>query len=280
LESLDNSLKNVEEVKRLLGYPVLGTIPLAEKVKGTEGEGSAELPVLNNPYSPESAAFEMLQTNLGFSISDKKLKVIVLSSSIPGEGKSFVAANLAVATAQLGRRVLLIDADMRRPRQHKIWEQSNLIGLSNILVGQAEFQSSTKEALMAMDLLTAGTIPPNPAALLDSQQLATLIKEATGEYDFVIIDAPPLTAVADAQILGKLVDGLLLVVRPGVADSAAASATKTLLEQSGQRVLGMVVNGVTASSSYGGYYTKGYYGGKGFEQNGKGGAKIPKIGIS
>jgi succinoglycan biosynthesis transport protein ExoP len=280
LESMDNSLKNIEEVKRLLGYPVLGTIPLAEKVQGSEGEGGAELPVLNNPYSPESAAFEMLQANLGFSISDKKLKVIVLSSSIPGEGKSFVAANLAVATAQLGRRVLLIDADMRRPRQHKIWEQSNLIGLSNILVGQAEFQSSTKEALMAMDLLTAGTIPPNPAALLDSQRLATLIKEATGEYDFVIIDAPPLTAVADAQILGKLVDGLLLVVRPGVADSAAVSATKTLLEQSEQRVLGMVVNGVTAGTSYGGYYSKGYYGGNAFEQNGKGGAKMPKIGIS
>ncbi|MBW4642087.1 MAG: polysaccharide biosynthesis tyrosine autokinase [Goleter apudmare HA4340-LM2] len=280
LESMDNSLKNVEEVKRLLVYPVLGTIPLAEKVKGSDGEGSAELPVLNNPYSPESAAFEMLQTNLGFSISDKKLKVIVLSSSIPGEGKSFVAANLAVAIAQLGRRVLLIDADMRRPRQHKIWEQSNLTGLSNILVGQAELQSSTKEALMAMDLLTAGTIPPNPAALLDSQRLHTLIQEATKEYDFVIIDAPPLTAVADAQMLGKLADGLLLVVRPGVVDSAAASETKTLLEQSEQRVLGMVVNGVTASTSHGGYYTKGYYGGKGFEQNGKGDLKMPKIGIS
>lgn len=279
LESLDNSLKNVEEIKRLLGYPVLGTIPLAEKVKNND-EGSAELPVLNNPYSPESAAFEMLQANLSFSISDKALKVIVLSSSIPGEGKSFVAANLAVAVAQLGRRVLVIDADMRRPRQHKIWEQSNLMGLSNILVGQAELQSSTKEALMAMDLLTAGTIPPNPAALLDSQRLHTLIQEATKEYDFVIIDAPPLTAVADAQMLGRLADGLLLVVRPGVVDSAAASETKNLLEQSEQRVLGMVVNGVTASTSRGGYYTKGYYGGKGFEQNGKGDLKIPKIGIS
>ncbi|WP_017653180.1 GumC family protein [Fortiea contorta] len=280
LESMDNSLKNVEEVKRLLGYPVLGTIPLAEKSKENEHEGSPELPVLNNPYSPESAAFEMLQTNLNFCVSDRKLKVIVLSSSIPGEGKSFVAANLAVAATQMGRRVLLIDADMRRPRQHKIWEQSNLIGLSNVLVNQAELQSSTKEALMAMDLLTAGTIPPNPAALLDSQRLTTLIKEATGEYDFVIIDAPPLTAVADAQILGKLVDGLLLVVRPGVVESAAAGAAKALLEQSEQRVLGMVVNGVTAGTSRGGYYTKGYYGAKEFEKNGKGDMKLPKIGVS
>ncbi|MDZ7957619.1 MAG: polysaccharide biosynthesis tyrosine autokinase [Aulosira sp. DedQUE10] len=269
LEVMDNSLKTIEEVKRLLNYPLLGTIPLAEKPKGSDGEGGAELPVLNNPYSPESAAFEMLQANLGFSISDKTLKVIVLSSSIPGEGKSFVAANLAVAAAQTGRRVLLVDADMRRPRQHKVWEQSNLIGLSNILVNQAELPSTTKEALMTLDLVTAGTIPPNAAALLESKRMAALIKEATSNYDFVIIDAPPLTAVADAQILGKLVDGILLVVRPGVVDSAAAAATKTLLAQSGQRVLGMVVNGITAGSSYGGYYAQGYYHQNGHSKNGK-----------
>ncbi|OUL29113.1 polysaccharide biosynthesis tyrosine autokinase [Nostoc sp. 106C] len=269
LEATDNSLKTIEEVKRLLDYPLLGTIPLAEKPKGSDGEGSAELPTLHNPYSPESAAFEMLQANLGFSISDKTLKVIVLSSSIPGEGKSFVAANLAVAAAQTGRRVLLVDADMRRPRQHKVWEQSNLIGLSNILVNQAELPTTTKEALMTLDLVTAGTIPPNAAALLESKRMAALIQEATSNYDFVIIDAPPLTAVADAQILGKLVDGVLLVVRPGVVDSAAANATKNLLAQSGQRVLGMVVNGITAGSSYGGYYSKGYYHQNGHSKNGK-----------
>lgn len=269
LEATDNSLKTIEEVKRLLGYPLLGTVPLAEKPKGSDGEGSAELPTLHNPYSPESAAFEMLQANLGFSISDKTLKVIVLSSSIPGEGKSFVAANLAVAAAQTGRRVLLVDADMRRPRQHKVWEQSNLIGLSNILVNQAELPTTTKEALMTLDLVTAGTIPPNAAALLESKRMAALIQEATNNYDFVIIDAPPLTAVADAQILGKLVDGILLVVRPGVVDSAAANATKNLLAQSGQRVLGMVVNGITAGSSYGGYYSKGYYHQNGHSKNGK-----------
>lgn len=279
-ESMDNSLKTIEEVKRLLKYPLLGTIPLAEKRKGSDGEGQAELPVLNNPYSAESAAFEMLQANLGFTISDKALKVIVVSSSIPGEGKSFIAANLAVAVAQIGRRVLLVDGDMRRPRQHKIWEQSNLVGLSNILVGQAELQTSTKEALMTLDFVSAGTIPPNPAALLDSQRIGEVIQEASKEYDFVIIDAPPLTAVADALMLGKLVDGLLLVVRPGVANTASVAAAKNLLEQAGQRVLGMVVNGVTAGSSYGGYYSKGYYGARGNDKNGKVEGKMPKIRIS
>ncbi|MBD2197812.1 MULTISPECIES: GumC family protein [Calothrix] len=279
LEALDKSIQTIEEVKGLLDYPLLGTIPLAEKPKGSDGEGSAELPVLNNPYSPESAAFEMLQANLSFSISDKTLKVIVVSSSIPGEGKSFVAANLAVAAAQTGRRVLLIDADMRRPRQHKVWEQNNLIGLSNILVNQAELATTTKEALMTLDLVTAGTIPPNAAALLESKRMAAVIQEATSNYNFVIIDAPPLTAVADAQILGKLVDGILLVVRPGVVESAAAIATKNLLAQSGQRVLGMVVNGITSGSSYGGYYSKGYYHQNGHSKNGKVDVSTSKIRI-
>ncbi|MBD2201297.1 polysaccharide biosynthesis tyrosine autokinase [Calothrix sp. FACHB-1219] len=281
LESTDNSLKTIEEVKQLLDYPLLGTIPLAEKPKNSDSdEAGAELPVLNNPYAPESVAFEMLQANIGFSISDKTLKVIVISSSIPGEGKSFVAANLAVAAAQIGRKVLLVDADMRRPRQHKIWEQSNLIGLSNILVNQAELPTTTKEALMTLDLVTAGTIPPNAAVLLESKRMAALIKEASNEYDFVIIDAPPLTAVADAQILGKLVDGILLVVRPGVVESAAAIATKNLLAQSGQRVLGMVVNGITSGSSYGGYYSKGYYHQNGHSKNGKVDVQMPNIRIS
>ncbi len=279
LESIDNSLKTVEEAKRILEYPLLGAIPLSEKDKNTEGEGEQELPVLNNPYSPVSSAFEMLQTNLSFSISDKMLKVIALSSSIPGEGKSFVAANLAVAVAQLGRRVLLVDGDMRRPRQHKIWEQNNLVGLSNILVGQAEWQTTAKEALMTLDIITAGTIPPNPVALLNSQRIATFIQQATKEYDFVIIDCPPLTVVADALMLGKLVDGILLVVRPGVANAASVNASKLLLEQSGHQVLGMVANGVTAQSSYGGYYAKSYYGAKDKDKNGKVEVNVPKIRI-
>ncbi|BAY97936.1 hypothetical protein NIES37_18840 [Tolypothrix tenuis PCC 7101] len=280
LESIDNSLKTVEEAKRLLDYPLLGAIPLAEKAKGSEAASEQELPVLNNPYSPVSSAFEMLQTNLSFSISDKMLKVIAISSSIPGEGKSFVAANLAVAVAQLGRRVLLVDADMRRPRQHKIWEQNNLVGLSNILVGQTELQTTTKEALMTLDIITAGTIPPNPAALLNSQRIATFIKQATQEYDFVIIDCPPLTLVADALMLSKLVDGILLVIRPGVANTGSVNATKMLLEQSGHQVLGMVANGVTPESSYGGYYAKSYYGAKQSHKNGKVDASISKIRIS
>ncbi|MDY6901395.1 MAG: polysaccharide biosynthesis tyrosine autokinase [Cyanobacteriota bacterium] len=274
LEAMDKSLKTLDEAKKLLGYPLLGTIPIADN-KDKEGQ---ELPVLNNPYSPASTAFEILQTNLGFTMSDKALKVIVVSSSIPSEGKSFVSANLAVAMAQLGRRVLLIDADMRRPRQQNIWDLPNMIGLSNVLVGQAALQSSAAEVLVTLDVLTAGKIPPNPLTLLESQSMANLVKDASKDYDFVIIDAPPLTAVADALNIGKLADGMLLVVRPGIANTGSVNAAKSLLEQSGQRVLGMVVNGVTADNSYGGYYySKGYYGINPADMNGKVDKEISKI---
>lgn len=274
LEAMDKSLKTLDEAKKLLGYPLLGTIPIADQ-KDKEGQ---ELPVLNNPYSPASTAFEILQTNLGFTMSDKALKVIVVSSSMPGEGKSFVSANLAVAKAQLGKRVLLIDADMRRPRQHSIWDVPNMTGLSNVLVGQAALHGSTTEALVTLDVLTAGKIPPNPLTLLESQRMASLVKDASNDYDFVIIDAPPLTAVADALNIGKLADGMLLVVRPGVANTGSVNAAKSLLEQSGQRVLGMVVNGVTADNSYGGYYySKGYYGIESINNNGKVDTEITKV---
>ena len=263
LESMNQSLKNIEEANRLLGFPLLGTIPLyAEKNPKNPQESRQELPVLNNPYSPVSTSFEMLQTNLGFTLSDKELRVILLTSSIPSEGKSFVAANLALAAAaQPGRRVLLLDADMRRPRQQSIWEIHNLLGLSNILAGQTQLKNAVQEVSPQVHILPAGKIPPNPVTLLDSQRMADLIQEARDEYDFVIIDTPPLTAVTDPMIVGKYVDGLLLVVRPGIVEYSAVKSAKLLLEQARVLTLGMVVNGISEENGYGGYYKyKNYYG--------------------
>ncbi|OYD98957.1 chain-length determining protein [Nostoc sp. 'Peltigera membranacea cyanobiont' 213] len=286
LEAMDQSLKTLEQAQQLLGYPLLGTIPhLGQKTKN-DGETLVELPVRDNPYSGASSAFEMLQTNLDFTISDKPLKVIAVVSSTPGEGRSFVAANLAVAKAHMGRRILLVDADMRHSCQQEIWKLSNPVGLSNVLVGQTEFRNTTQEVLVNLDLLTAGTIPPNPAALLDSQRMALLIEEAAKNYDCVIIDTPALSLFGDALMLGKMADGILLVVRPGVLDCAVAKSTKMMLEQARSRVLGMVMNGVTADSGFIHYNQKGYYdknssdayGGK--LRNGKGELKFPNIRIS
>ncbi|MEA5557818.1 GumC family protein [Nodularia spumigena] len=252
LDALDKSVQTAAEAEQLLDYPLLGKIP-----KMIRDDNTSELPLLNNPYSSVNTAFEMLQINLGFTISDKELKVIVVSSCLTGEGKSFVAANLAVATAQMGRRVLLIDADMRRPRQKEVWQVRKLMGLSNVLVGQTNLAQSSHEALVNLDLLTAGTIPPNPAALLDSQRMHELVQQASQDYDCVIIDTPPLTFIADASIIGKMADGILLVARPGVVNSDAIRTTKALLKNSRLSVLGMVVNAISGDSGY--YYNNYNY---------------------
>lgn len=252
LDAIDKSVKTAEEAEQLFGYPLLGAIPQLDRQEGT-----TELPLLDNPYSGVNSAFEMLQINLGFTLSDKELKVIVVSSCLPTEGKSFIAANLALASAQMGRRVLLIDADMRRPRQHEVWKKGNLMGLSDILAGQAYLAQISQEISVNLELLTAGTIPPNPAALLDSRRMEELVKQAAQDYDCVIIDTPPLRFIADATIIGKIADGILLVSRPGVVDSDAIRTTKALLVNSQLPVLGMVVNGISSNSSY--YYNNYYH---------------------
>jgi succinoglycan biosynthesis transport protein ExoP len=260
LETRDKSIKTVEEARGLLGFPLLGVIPLMDK------PATASLPaedledfnkaivVPNYPLIPFSESYRMLQTNLKFLRSDNTLKVIVVTSSIPQEGKSTVTANLALSMAQRGQKVLLVDADLRRPQQHNVSNLSNQVGLSNVLVGETEYQAAIKQVANNLDVLTAGIAPPNPIALLDSQAMASLVEQFAADYDFVMIDTPPLMAASEALILGKMADGVVLVVRPGLADSVGVNIAKERLEQSGQNVLGIVVNGITADNEPHSYY--------------------------
>lgn len=256
LDAVDKSVKTVEEAQKLAGYPLLGIVPtVGVKSNGRVRNPISPLPMRDNPCSSIGTNFEMLQAALEFTLLDQPLKVILVTSALSGEGKSFIAANLALATAQMGRRVLLVDADMRQPCQHNIWQQINLKGLSDILVEQATFPETVIATHANLDVLTSGTTPPNPVALLDSQKLAALIKSTSQKYEFIILDTPALTLAPDSLTLGKLVDGVLFVVRPGVADSAAVKQAKTLLSQTGQRVLGMVVNGsLSKQGSINSYY--------------------------
>ena len=264
LEVRDTSIKTLKEVRELFGYTFLGAIPSLQKKAPADGKNTeatvSQLPVRDTPRAPISEAFRMLQANLKFLSSDKP-RVIVVTSSVPGEGKSTVSANLSAALAQLGNRVLLIDADMRRPTQHHIWEKANTEGLSDVIVGQAELRAAVKEVMPKLNVLTAGATPPNAVALLESRGMSALIETVSQTYDFVIIDAPPTLVAADALTLGKLADGVLMVARPGVVNTHTAHAAKDLLITSGQKVLGLVVNGVilqNESDSYY-YYVKEYY---------------------
>ncbi|MFN6519451.1 MAG: GumC family protein [Nostoc sp. CreGUA01] len=255
----DRSLKTLKEVRDIFGYTLLGIVPLSVK-RVRSRYSSAEsithtVAVRDMPNSLTSEMYRMIQANLKFLSSDKVLKTIVVTSAVPKEGKSTVSANLAAAIAQLGRKVLLIDADMRVPSQHHLWQLTNAVGLSEVLVGQAEFNTAVTKVMDNLDVLTAGVRPPNPLALLDSKRMASLIDNFSSQsnYDFVIIDAPPLLLAADALSLSQMTDGMLLVARPGVIDSNSAKAAQEMLERSNYNVLGLVVNGIidkNESSTY------------------------------
>jgi capsular exopolysaccharide synthesis family protein len=260
LEKLDKSIGSIDEARKIFGYTLLGVIPVLKKSERTFlrdrslERATPEILVKESPRSPFSQAYRMLQANLKFLNSDKQLKAIVVTSSVPKEGKSTIAANLAVTIAQMGRKVLLVDADMHFPLQHKIWELPNHLGLSNIIVGQTEPKTAIKKITANLHVLTSGVIPPNPMALLDSQRMASLVALFSANYNYIIIDTPALNAAADAAILGKMTDGVLLVVRPGVVDTISARRSKEFLEQSGQHVLGQVVNGFDPDREQYNYY--------------------------
>lgn len=178
-------------------------------LKDTSTDTLPEIPVRDNPDLPIADAYRMLQANLKFISSDRSLQVIVVTSSLPKEGKSTVSANLAAAIAQLGQRVLLVDADMQNPIQHHLWGVNNVKGLSDIIVGQVEFETVVSGGMLSLDILPAGATTPNPLFLLDSRKMETLIQDFKKTYDFVIIDAPSLVMRADALALGKMADGVL-----------------------------------------------------------------------
>ncbi|WP_016951910.1 polysaccharide biosynthesis tyrosine autokinase [Anabaena sp. PCC 7108] len=249
LERLDKTIKTSKSAKDLLGYNLLGYIP-----PFPNGNFIPEVIVKNQPDSPVSEAFRMLQTNLRFFNSEQSIKVIVVSSSVPKEGKSTISANLAFSISQLGRNVLLVDADLRNPSQHKIWEIPNEVGLSNVLKRQLDLDRAVTQISPNLEVLTAGELNQNPASLLDSSQMAVFVAQIAQKYDFVIIDTSPLTVAADATILGKLVNGILFVVRPGVADSNSVSLSKEMLEKADQNVLGVAMNGVNANQPDSSYY--------------------------
>ncbi len=245
LEKMDKTIKTTKSAQDLLGYKLLAYIP--------QFSNDGEIPdviVRNKPESPVSEAFRMLQTNLRYFNSDQSIKVIVISSAAPKEGKSTIAANLAFSISQIGRRVLLVDADLRNPSQDKIWEVTNELGLSNVIRDQLNLDNAVTEIVPNFYLMTVGEQMNNPSTLIDSSQMAVFVAQAAQKYDFVVIDTPPLTVAADATILGKLATGILFVVRPGVADTNSISIAKDLLEKANQNVLGVTMNGISAKQQY------------------------------
>src|SRR5690554_1477116 len=210
----------------------------------------------HDPKSPVAEAFRTLRTNLQFSALDRELRTLLVTSAGPGEGKSTVITNLAVAVAQSGKSVILVDADLRKPVIHKRFGLGNDVGLTNILVhGPAE--SVLQDVGIAnLQVVTSGPIPPNPAEMLDSGMMEKTRDFLKEKADIVLFDCPPVVAVTDAALLSRKMDGVLLVVQLGSVEREAARRAKTLLENVQAPLLGLVINNIPAA---GGYYYYYYY---------------------
>ena len=234
-------------------------IQLARKNKGAIFQSrSRSLISLTNSKSSIAEQFRTVRTSIQFSSVDTDLHSVVVTSPNPGEGKSTIAANLAVVFAQQGKRVLLIDSDLRKPTVHYTFHIENHIGLTNILTRQATLEKAVKTTTQEnLWVLTSGPIPPNPSELLGSKAMNALLEKAKNEYDFVIFDSPPVLAVTDTQILSNLTDGTVLVISSGNTKADSAKKTKELLESAKARILGVVLNNKKEQDNS--YY---YYGGK------------------
>jgi non-specific protein-tyrosine kinase len=280
---LDTRVRTVEDLTKLVDWPVLATVwrPDASKDK----KGSLEDDLVNPPaHSPNVEAYRILRTNLGFAMLDKPLQTLMVTSAVPEEGKSTTAANLAIFMAKAGKKTLLIDADLRRPSLGKrLHLPPDRMGLSNAIVACAKSLSAASGSLWKsstpfptgdfslnsythsvgipnLQVVPAGPLPPNPPELLDSKAMESLQVALAGSgAEVIIFDAPPMLGLSDASILAAKVDGILLVVDIGRANKKNIEQMKTLLTQSGGKVLGCVVNKQPRKRKDTSYYSYYYY---------------------
>ena len=203
-------------------------------------------------------AYRVLRTNIMFSSIDKKITSIAVTSSGPGEGKSITVSNFAIALAQAGSRVLIVDADLRKPRIHKIFNISNSVGLTNIIVQNLDWKTRVQTTeVKNLGIITSGPIPPNPSEICGSEKMKSLINAFKEEFDYVIIDTPPAGVVTDGALVGAYTDGIILVVASGDVEIEAAKRAKGLLDNVKANILGVVLNKIPANDN--GYYKYYYY---------------------
>ncbi|MBX7355404.1 CpsD/CapB family tyrosine-protein kinase [Clostridium chauvoei] len=214
------------------------------------------LVVENKPKSVIAESYRTLRTNIQYSSFDKEYKAIVITSSEPGEGKSTTSANLALSLAQGEKKVVLIDCDLRKPSIHKKFKVSNATGLSDVLIGKERLSNTLKRHGENLLILPSGKIPPNPSEMLSSKAMSNLLEELKEDFDYIIIDTPPIQAVTDSQILSTKVDGTLLVIRAKETKRESVHNAVNLLKKVNAHIMGTVLNGVDNDS--GNYYY--YYG--------------------
>lgn len=216
---------------------------------------------LNHPKAPISEAYRTLRTNIQFSSLDKNINTILITSAGPEEGKSTTISNLAITMAQANKKILLIDADLRKPKIHEYFGLNNSTGLTNVLVINKYLEDVVKKSTVAgLDILTSGPKPPNPSEILGSNSMKELLDEVKRKYDVILLDSPPVGLVTDPAILSAIVDGTILVVNFGKTSIQEAQRSKQLLENVNANILGVVLNKISGKGNgcYNHYYYQSY----------------------
>ena len=254
VDALDDTVKGPEDITRNTGTVVLGVIASYDAAK-------SDLVTLAEPRSPIAEAFRSLRTNIQFASVDKPLQSILVTSALPSEGKSTVAANLAITMAQSGKRVVLLESDLRRPSVHRYLKVPNRMGLSTMFVRPQVYLDGNLQGTRIPNLkvLTAGDLPPNPSELLGSERMQAILRQLREQADVLILDTPPMMAVTDAVVLAPRVDGVLLVARPGGTKISALRTAVEQLRRTGANILGVVLNEVQMKGYRYRYYSNMYY---------------------
>ncbi len=274
LEYLDDTIRTVEEIESVLQLPALAAIPTIESmpkrklllVGATETEeerANSELLIFADSRSALSEAYRQLRTSILLSTAGHPPKSLLITSSLPSEGKTTTATNTAISLAQTGAKVLIIDADMRRPRLHSVFNIANGEGLSTLLSSESTDADIARVVKTddgtQLSLLTSGPIPPNPAELIGSDQMANLLKKLQNHYTHVVIDSPPITSFTDGVLIASMVDGVILVVHSGKSSRQVVKRSRQLLQDVGARILGVVLNNVNLRSQDNYHYYQTYY---------------------
>ncbi len=272
-EYLDNTFKSPEEVEQFLKIPLLGVV-LAHTVKGRRAKDvdkKEELISLKEPRSSVSESYRGIRTRILFSIAETQPKIILMASATEQEGKTLTSANLAVIMAKTGSRVLLMDCDMRKPRLNRIFGVDREKGVSNVLVGDCSFADAVQETeITNLHLIPCGHIPPNPSELLGSRAMRELLTTLSNDYDRILIDSSPVSAVTDAVVLSKIVDGVVLVVQANRTEREVVRRSVDQLVAVNAQMLGVILNrfDIDLNKYYNKYsYFYGYYGQEKKEDN-------------
>lgn len=254
--SLDDSIKDPDQAADAVGVPTLGTIPRIKS--GKDQRAAYKLATLRYPRSPAAEAYRAIRTNIDFASIDAPIKTLLVTSAMPAEGKTVTAANLGVVFAQGGRRVLLIDADLRKPGAHEIFGLPNVHGLTTLLGTDAVRADAIVQptAQVNLDVLSPGTLPPNPADLLGSQRMRTVLASLSATYDLLIFDSPALEVLSDSAVISSFVDGTILVVDAGRSRKEPVRRAREALTRANANMIGVVFNGFSEqpSADYERYY--------------------------